>query len=402
MTLSSPPSTTAGAADQDLAPRSSDAASDVASGARGPATLALVIAVVAVLATAWQWFEGRTQMRALQAEVAQRLAEEGGVVREVRALSKAAQESAAATQARAEVLGEKFEEFESQQAALEALYQELARSRDEWELAEVDQLITLAAQQLEVAGNVGGATLALTHAESRLARTERPQFQSLHKAVARDLEKLRSQAYVDLPGISARLEGVLVGADVWPLAFEVRPAAPKRDSAAPAAAEAGPAAAGGEPPPLSDNPALAWLQTQWRALTQSDAWRGVAADVWHEIRGLVRIQRFDRPEPVLLPPEQAYFVRQNVKLRLLNARLALLTRDTLTFRAELVQARAAIVRHFDATHPDVKAALDALTRLGAADVVVNLPTIADSVAALRTAKLGQERRDPAARRGGPR
>lgn len=393
MTPSSSPENASAPAD---VPPLADATA-AAPSARGPVMLALLVALAALALAGWQWFDGRSQRQALQGEVAQRLAEEEGIVREVRALAKLAQESAAGTQARIEVLGEKFEEFESQQAALEALYQELARSRDEWELAEVDQLIVLAAQQIEVAGNVTGATLALTHAESRLARTERPQFQSLHKAVARDLEKLRSQAYVDLPGISARLEGIVTGADLWPLAFEVRPAVPKSGSSA-AVAVADVAA----PAPLSDHPALAWLQTQWRALTQSDAWRGIAADVWQEIRGLVRIQRFDRPEPVLLPPEQAYFVRQNVKLRLLNARLALLTRDTLTFRAELAQARAAVARHFDAAHPDVKAALDTLTRLGAADVVVNLPTIADSVNALRTAKLGQERRDAAASRGGPR
>jgi uroporphyrin-3 C-methyltransferase len=367
-------------------------------GGRGVAVIALVVALAAAGATAWQWFDGRAQMRGTQNELAKRLAEEGAVVREVRSLSKEAQETAAATQAKVGVLAEKFVEFESQQAALEALYQELARSRDEWVLAEVDQLVSLAAQQLEVAGNVSGATLALTHAEARLARAERPQYQALRKALISDLDKLRGQSATDLPGISARLDSVISAADRWPLAFQMRASsmdavtAPDAGKAPDVAASV--AAPDGAEAPLSDNPALAWLQSRWRELSAGDAWRAVLGDVWGEIRGLVRIERFDRLEPVLLPPSQVFFLRENVKLRLLNARLSLFIRDATTFRSELAQTRAAIERHFDQQNTDVQSALSTLTRLDSAEVSVAIPDINTTLAALRTVKLGQERAEP--------
>src|SRR6266542_2987440 len=64
-------------------------------------------------------------------------------------------------------------ESQSQSLALEALYQDLSRNRDEWQLAEIEQVLAIASQQLQLARNVRAALLALQLADSRLARTDR-------------------------------------------------------------------------------------------------------------------------------------------------------------------------------------------------------------------------------------
>jgi uroporphyrin-III C-methyltransferase len=249
------------------------------------------------------------------------------------------------------------------------MYQELARGRDEWALAEVEQLVTIAGQQLQLAGNVQAAVLALSNADARLARVERSYFLPLRKAIGRDLERLRNLPYVDVPGISVKIEQLVLAADSLPVAYAERP---KADAGRPAKTEPAAAGKGGKAA------AEPWW-TRW------------AEETWSEVRGLVRIQRFDRPEPALLAPSHDFFLRENFKLRLLNARLALLAHDEATFRGELKLAQAWVERHFDARDKNVQTVQGTLKGLLAGEVSIDLPTLNESLTALRTVKLGRER-----------
>ncbi|WP_448900770.1 uroporphyrinogen-III C-methyltransferase, partial [Escherichia coli] len=91
------------------------------------------------------------------------------------------------------------------------------------------------------------------------------------------------------------------------------------------------------------NGANASAQTASSASTEDAGWRrtlldwtrGAAQSVWGETRSLVRVTRITQPEGMLIAPDQAFFLRENVKLRLLNARLALLSRQTPQATADL-------------------------------------------------------------------
>lgn len=327
-----------------------------------------IVAVVALGLAGWQWVETRLKLADTQQELARRLSDSETTGKESRALARQAQEQVAALQGKLGALEAKVAESQSQQATLETLYQDLARNRDEWALAEIEQSVTLAAQQLQLAGNIGGAVLALQAADARLAGSSRPQFIGLRKVLNRDLDSLRALPQVDLPGMNLRLENVIAAVDILPLAIDVRP----RDDAK-----------AKETPPPSPAPVSA---------ASFDFWQRLGVDFWHEVRGLVRIQRFDRDEPVLLAPGQAFFLRENLKLRLLNARLALLSHDQGTFRNELKYAQAWIERYFDARDKSTQAALGALKQLSASEISIDLPTLNASLAAIKTFKLGKERK----------
>ncbi|MBL8393303.1 MAG: uroporphyrinogen-III C-methyltransferase [Candidatus Accumulibacter sp.] len=328
----------------------------------------LLLAVALGLA-AWQGVETRLQLGETQQELARRLAESESVVLESRALAKQSQEELAVVLGRLGALEAKIAESQSQQAMLEELYQGLARSRDEWALAEVEQGVTLAAQQLQLAGNVHGAVLALQTADARLAGSSRPQFISLRKVLGRDLDRLRALPQVDVAGMNLRLESVINAIDTLPLAVEGRPRVnqTKPEAVAPAPGE---------------NASPLGLQF----------WQRLGGEFWNELRGLVRIQRFDREEPLLLAPGQAFFLRENLKLRLLNARLALLARDQWTFRNELRHAQAWLDRHFDARHAALQTAQGALQQLASTEINIELPTLNESLAAIKTFRLGRENR----------
>jgi uroporphyrin-3 C-methyltransferase len=324
----------------------------------------LIVALVALALAGWQWVETRLKISDTQQELARRLSESDTVSKESRALAKQAQEQVAALQGKLGALEAKIAESQSQQATLENLYQDLARNRDEWALAEIEQSVTLAAQQLQLAGNVQGAMLALQTADARLAGSNRPQFISLRKVLNRDLDRLRALPQIDMPGMNLRLEHVIAAVDTLPLAIDARPRSEGKQKA------------------LAETSSAATL----------DFWQRLGVDFWDELRGLVRIQRFDRDEPALLAPGQAFFLRENVKLRLLNARLALLARDQWTFRSEIKHSQAWIDRYFDARDKSVQAAQGGLKQLSATEISIELPTLNESLSVIKSFKLGKERK----------
>jgi uroporphyrin-III C-methyltransferase len=320
-----------------------------------PSTLAFIV-VMALLA--WQWYDARVQVSGLREETARRLRDSDADSRDARVVARQAQEAGRETQAKLAQLEAKLIESQNQQVALEALYQELSRSRDEWVLAEVEQILTIAAQQLQLAGSVQAALAALQTAEARLARSDRPQFLPLRKVLARDIDRLKGTPGVDMAGLALKLDQVIAQVDALPLAFDERAAAP-----------VGPAA----------------------ARADGGFWKRVGSEIWGEFKQLVRVRNIERPEPPLLAPSQAFFLRENLKLRLLNARLALLARDQVVFRRDLGLAAGWIQQYFDARSRPVAATLASLKQLGASGISIDVPSIGESLAAVRNYKVSREK-----------
>ena len=152
----------------------------------------VVVAVLALLVAGWQAYDTRTRLSGTQKELARRLSASEAAVAKNQGLVQAGQEQVGRLQDKVDELENRLAESQSQQAALEKLYQDLARGREEWVLAEIEQGITLAAQQLQLAGNVQGAVLVLQAADARLAASNRPQFISLRKVLLRDLDRLQA------------------------------------------------------------------------------------------------------------------------------------------------------------------------------------------------------------------
>jgi uroporphyrin-3 C-methyltransferase len=331
-----------------------------------------VALVLLALIVAALWFDTRGRIGSTQEELARRLRDIESESREARTLARQAQEGLRDAQAKIGALEAKLAESQNQQLALEALYQELARNRDEWQLAEIEQVLAIAQQQLQLSGNVRAALLALQLAEGRLSRADRPQFLPVRRALARDIERLKSLPLLDVPGLSLTLDRLVASVDALPLAFDERTERTERIERAERPA---PAKGVNAAPPAPEEGFL----------------RHLGGEVWRELRQLVVVRRIDAPEPPLLPPQQAYFLRENLKLRLLNARLALLTRDEAGYREDLRVAQGWIQRYFDARAKGSQAALAQLKQLSSASVSFEPPSIADSLEAVRSFKSRRER-----------
>jgi uncharacterized protein HemX len=319
-----------------------------------------VLAVAAVAVVAFAWLDARNRIDATQAELARRLRDIEADARDARTHARHAQESMREAQGRLGALEGKLADNQSRQLALEALYQDLSRNRDEWLLAEIEQVLAIAAQQLQLAGNVRAALLALQLAESRLARGDRPQFVPVRRALARDIERLKALPAVDLSAMTRQLDALAAGVDALPLAFDSRP----------------------ERAPEQPKPPAA--QPDWLS--------GFMAGLWTELKQLVVVRRVDAPEPPLLAPTQAYFLRENLRLRLLNARLALLARNQAAFQEDLRMAQEWLQRYFDPRAKPTQAAQAQLRQLQSTTLSFEPPpSIADSLEAVRGYKARRDR-----------
>ena len=317
-----------------------------------------MIALGAAGFTVWQTYELRRAKTELDLELARKLAEIETIGSDARRESGGARDIAREVESRLGRLEAQLVELQNQRLALESLYQDLSQSRDEWTLAEVEQILLVASQQLQLAGNVKAALIALEAADARLARSDRPQLTALRRVIAQDIERLKSSPFVDVTGIGLKLERIIASVGEMPLAMETRPESMRPEAATSSAAQ---------------------------------GWRQVIDELWNDLLTLVRIERIDAAEAPLLAPEQSFFLRENLKLRLLGARLSLLARDQATFRADLEAASAWLQRYFDTEASTVASSATAIDELSKSDIVIALPDVGASLDAVRNYRLVRER-----------
>ena len=329
-----------------------------------PVTRALLAATlaVAVLVSAVAWLDNRRTQQLLRAEVAQRL---GQIDAAAQGAAKSQAQLASDlrdAQAKVALLEARLAESQEQQAALEALYRDLAPSRDEIALTEIEQVVLVASQQLQLAGNVPSALAALQLADAKLQRLDRPQFLPLRRALARDIDRLKGIPYVDVPGLTVKLDQIIAMASTLPLARDER---------------------------------LPVTETQPNAPVQEvSPWRRLVRDIWSDIRQLIRIEVADRPAAPLVPPAQEYFLRENLKLRLLSARLGLLNHDDATFKSDIAAADAWLKQYFDTRSRPVQSVETILKQLSATAMPTDLPDLARTLDAARVLRAATERAVP--------
>lgn len=322
------------------------------------ATLLVLVLLAggALLWSAMLW----QKLGTIQEQLARQSADSGAAAVEARALARQAQDIARDASARQAVLESRLTEVAMQRSQLEELMQSLSRSRDENLVVDIESALRLAQQQTQLTGSAEPLLAALRTAEQRLARSGQPRLARLHAAVVRDMTRIRAAAVTDVPGVLARLDELVRQVDDLPLANAPPSAAPDHD-----AQRKVPTSAAG-----------IWWQR----------WRDAVAQ---EARALVRVSRIEDPEAVLLVPEQAFFLRENLKLKLLNARLSLLARQNEAARADVVDAAAALRKYFDQGSRRTQAAAAQLQQVQAQVRSAELPRVDDTLAALATAAAGK-------------
>jgi uroporphyrinogen III methyltransferase/synthase len=284
-------------------------------------------------------------------------------------------EQAVATAHQADVelsqLQGKLADAQTAQQALQQQYQDLARNRDDWTLAEVEQMLSSASEQLQLTGNTQLALFALQSADTRLAASASPQAAIVRRAIAQDIDKLKAAPSTDLTGLAIKLDDAIEQIDTLPLLGE----APSAHAAAHAGA---PAAAASGPQPASASASVQSRVAHW--------WRVLSQAAGDELKSLVQVRRLDNADAMLNTPEQGEFIRENVKLRLLSARLGLLSRNSATLKSDLQAADAALARYFDGASKRTQTVRALVKDVEQGSAAVELPNLNTSLQAVHNYK----------------
>jgi uroporphyrin-III C-methyltransferase len=323
--------------------------------ARGLVYFFLAVAGLSLAASAMLW----QKLSTIQEQLARQSQEAGGNAIEARALARQAQELARDTAARQALTETKLGEVALQRAQVEELIQSLSRSRDENLVVDIESSLRLAQQQAQLTGSAEPLLAELRSADKRLERAAQPRLSRVRAAIARDIDRVRAASVTDVPGLLVKLDELARLVDELPLANAVATAG----AAAAARKQAAPAR-------------LSW-------------WESLLAEIRDEARALVRVSRVDQPEAVLLAPEQGFFLRENLKFKLLNARLGLLSRQTDSARADIAAALAALRKYFDPAARKTQVATGLLQQVQAQLRTAELPRIDETLAVLATAAAGR-------------
>jgi uroporphyrin-III C-methyltransferase len=349
-----------------------------------PWLLALLgAAVLLCIVLAWQ---SLSRQQSLEQELVRRQEASQAQATEARLAARQSAELVRDTAAKVSLLDARLAEVALQRGQLEELIQSMSRSRDENVVGDIEAAIRVALQQTQITGSAEPLVATLKQADERLLRYKQPRMEGVRRAVARDLDRVKAVAVVDVSTLTIKLDEVVRMADELPLmsAGDAAPrprdergaeAARERERAARLQREQAAAAAEGKL-------ALWW----WQASQQLSSWTGI---VWGEAKTLLRVTRIDHPEAALVSPDQSFFLRENLKLRLLNARLALLSRQFDTAQSDLRDSQEMLNRYFDTRSRKVASVTELLRQVAGQARQVSVPRPDDTLAALTAAAAGR-------------
>ena len=348
------------------------------------AAVAFGVMSVAAFVSAWHT---QQRVKSLEQELVRRQQTSQQDAAEAKIAARQSLDSVRDINGKLGVLDERVAESQLQRTQVEELIQSLSRSRDENVLADVEAALRVAMQQAALTGSTDPIVTILKQSDERLARYNNPRLDRVRRAVARDLDRVRSVSAVDVPSLTIRLDEAVRLVDELPLVSTPERATAVGRAAASAAAASAHASTAAHAASAAASAPVATAAPAW-VVSLQHAWESFSGPFFGELKQAVRVTSIEHPEAALMTPDQSFFLRENVKLRLLNARLSLLSRQFDLAQADLQQAQSALDRYFDHGSRRVVAVSDLLRQVSAQARQVSFPRPDDTLAAIAAAVAG--------------
>lgn len=254
-------------------------------------------------------------------------------------------------------------------------------------LNDIEQLITLAQQQLMIGGNLANAIVSLETAQARLAHANRQSLATLMQTINGDLDRLRAVQVADVATVTAqlnRLKELLNEAPLYvPDSRNSSINGAQASSNGMGASELESAKAENLASEDIDPNAPWWQRTLNQAtdLTHK-GWQTISQDLGQ----FVSIRRIEDSAALLMSADQADRFRDNLSLRVTMAQLALMTKQTAVWQTELGHIITAVEQRFDPSLALTQRALSLATKLADTNIDVKLPSLDNSLAAIESLK----------------
>ena len=311
--------------------------------------LAVILATIALIASGYLWYVMLYQ----NADLFTR--DIVGALDRIESDSNKALETVANTEKDIKTLKETQDAIK---ASLEKLNSDLRRNRMEWSLTETEQLMIIANNRLQLARDTHSALAALRAADQQLQQLAMPKFLPVRRQLAREISLLESQDKLDVSGVTLRLVTLAETVDNLPLALDIR----LREI---------------------DETRTPVKEGDAQVASADGNWRQTARSLWQDILSLVRVRDDVASQRPLLPPDQQYFLRENLRLMLFGAQQALLQGSVPTYQQNLKAAQRLLKDYFDVESQVVTAMQTELDNLLAMKLITETPDITGSLAALR-------------------
>lgn len=337
----------------------------------------ILLLLVSIISTTSLW----QKLGRIQAQLAKQNQQATEISQEAKLIAKTSNEVSQDVLAKQALLEAKINELASQKAQIDELMQTVSRSRVESLVIDIESSLNLAQQQTALTGSVEPMIMTLQTALQRVNRSPSPRLAGLEAAMRRDLDRVKSINTLDTPSMLIKLDDANQLVQEMPLVNSIRPSKDatqgshqglthpslnlqtasnkvKASSSQVASSSAG------------NNDSNAWYFFDW-----NNKW----LQVKNQLASLVRISTISQPEAALLTPEQAFFVRENLSLYLLNARMAMLSRQFQLASADLNKALDLIQRYFDPNSKQTQVCITLLTQINAQVKTGKLPTVTESL-----------------------
>lgn len=375
----------------DKKPAAAQPAGKARSAARTGLRVALVLLVIVAIALgAGLWYQQRVFKR-FSVQLESRVADASSIASQAREQAQQAVSLAQAQTQQLQALQNSLDQSQARYKDLEQAFQTLTDSGSELTLVnDVEHLVTIAHQQLALGGNVANAIIALETAQAQLARANRPNLASLQQTINGDLDRLRVAATTDVPALSQRLDtlGGLIATAPLLVPDAAAPGLPASGAGAPPQAASPASAATGD---AGDAASVTDDRAWWRRAVDdvytwsSEAWSALR----HDMGQFISVRRAADPAALLMSPDQAAQLRQNLRLRVMTAQLALLMRQPGVWKSETHALLQALDTRYDGRAEQTRQARKVAQALADTAIDVKLPTVSNSLQALQTLRDAQ-------------
>ena len=247
--------------------------------------------------------------------------------------------------------------------SLDRLRSDLGRDQTSWAISETEHLLMIANNRLQLARDINTAVAALRGADYQLQLLAQPKFLNVRKTISKEISTLEALEKIDVPGLAIRLGTIANKVDILPISTETNAKVKNEND--------------------NKNP-----DTQKENIDSGEKTKeqkSFLAEFWQDLLSLFRIRtRTDVTHyKPLLTAEQSYLVRENLRLRLYGAQLALLASNDIVYQQNLADSLKWVKQNFDTDSQSVVAVLKELEQLAKTQIVLSLPDISGSLEQVR-------------------
>jgi uncharacterized protein HemX len=235
-------------------------------------------------------------------------------------------------------------------SAIQQVQRQLGKTRGDWLIADAEYLLSIANQRLYLMGDVNTTREALEAADQRLRESGDAGAFKIREQIAKDITAIRNVTVADIVGMYASIQSLQDQVDTLTLFL-----------------------------PYTGK-ALTPAKPAQEATAKED--QNLLDSAIGQLEGMVTIRHTEHPIKEILTPEEAQFIREQLRVKLEMVKIALVQQNELLYQTSLADAKKWSEKNF-AQNAETNNFIAELDKFSAIKVRSHFPDISLSLKMLR-------------------